>query len=85
MTLQELIKAVDQLSPQERAELHAYLDPRKAQTRPAPALSPDERIRQLDEAAKAIREGFTDAEWEEVEQAMNAEYIEPWDESEWQD
>lgn len=42
-------------------------------------LSPEERIRRLDEAARAIRAGFTEAEWAEVERAMNEEYIEPAD------
>ncbi len=83
MNLQEVIKVVDQLSPEERAELRAYLDQHEAQWLPVHKLSAEERIRRLDEAAKAIREGFTDAEWEKVEKAMNEEYIEPWDESEW--
>jgi len=32
------------------------------------------------EAARAIRQGFTDEEWGKVEQSMNEEYIEPVDE-----
>jgi hypothetical protein len=39
----------------------------------------------LDEAAKAIREGFTDEEWAEVEQAMNEETIEDVDLDQWRD
>lgn len=83
MTLQEMKEAIDHLSPEERAELRAYLD---EQAHLAPhLLPPEERIRRLDAAAKAISEGLTDAEWDEIEKAMNEEYIEPWDESEWKD
>jgi len=69
ITLQDVKKAVDQLSPEERAELQAYLAERENLMRD---LSPEERIQRLDAAARAIREGFTDAEWAEIEQAMNA-------------
>ncbi len=84
-SLEEVIKAVDQLSPEERAELRAYLDRRDAESPPPHTLSPEERIRRLDEAARAIREGFTDEEWTEIEKAMNEEYIEPFDEDMWKD
>ncbi|MDL1901597.1 hypothetical protein FBR02_12585 [Anaerolineae bacterium CFX9] len=78
LNLQEVKEAVDHFSPEELRELREHLEKRAVEILSNP-LSPDERIRLLDEAAKAIREGFTDEEWEAVEQAMNEEYIEPVD------
>jgi len=83
MTLQEIKRAIDQLSSDERAELRTYIDQQPIS--PAKTLSAEERIRRLDAAAKAIREGLSEAEWAEIEAAMNEEYIEPWDEEEWKD
>ena len=71
--LREVKAAIDRLSPEEQAELRAYLNERAATTATM-------RIDALQEAARVIREGFTDDEWEEVERAMNDEYIEPVDE-----
>jgi hypothetical protein len=85
MNLRDVIKVVDQLSPEELRELRDYINQREAQTSSEPVLSPEERIRRLDEAAKAIREGLTEEEWKQIENDMNAEYIEPWDEAEWSD
>ncbi len=85
LTLQDVMKAVDQLSPEERRELREYLDQRESAPQPAQELSPDERIRRMDEAVKAIREGMTQAELEDMIAAMNAEYIEPIDEDAWKD
>jgi DNA-binding GntR family transcriptional regulator len=83
LNLQEVKEAVDHFSPEELRELREHLEKRAVEILTQHHLSPEERIRRLDEAAKAIREGFTEAEWESVEKAMNEEYIEPWDESEW--
>ena len=82
-TLQEVIQAVEQLSPEERAELRAYLDRHEAEA--PPTLSPEERARKLDEAFARLREGLTQEQLDEMTAAMNEEYIEPWDESEWTD
>ena len=76
--LQEMKEAIDHLSPEERAELRAYLDQGEAQKTALRAGTMN--IDVLQEAARAIREGFTDEEWEEVERAMNEEYIELVDE-----
>lgn len=83
LNLQEVKKAVDHFSLEELRELYEHLEKRTVETLNQHHLSPEERIRRLDEAAKAIHEAFTEAEWEAVEKAMNEEYIEPWDESEW--
>lgn len=78
LNLQEVKEAVDYLSPEERAELRAYLDEREAEKTKLRAGTMD--IDALLEAARAIREDFTDEEWQEVERAMNEEYIEAVDE-----
>lgn len=80
LNLQEVKEAVDHFSPE---ELREHLEKRAVEILTQHHLSSEERIRRLDEAAKAIREGFTETEWEAVEKSMNEEYIEPWDESEW--
>jgi hypothetical protein len=85
LNLQEVKEAVDHFSPEELRELREPLEKRVVEILTQHHLPPEERIRHLDEAARAIREGFTDSEWEAVEKAMNEEYIEPWDESEWTD
>ena len=82
LNLQEVMKAVDQLSSDDLRELRDYIDQQESQKSSALSLSPEERIRLMDEAAKAIREGFTNEEWTQIERDMNAEYVEPWDESE---
>jgi len=77
MTLQALKEAVDQLSSAERAELRDYLE---KPAEPAVTLrSGTMDIDALTEAARKIREGFSDEEWEEVVAAMTEEYIEPVD------
>ena len=83
LNLEEVKEAVDHFSPEELRELREHLEKRVVEILTQQHLSAEERIRRLDEAAQAIREGFTEAEWKAVEQAMNEEYIEPWDESEW--
>lgn len=69
MMLDELMRAVDELSEEELRHVNN--------------LSADERIQMLEEAADAIREGLTPEELDEMIAAMNEEYIEPWDEAEW--
>jgi hypothetical protein len=85
MTLQELYQTVNQLSPEERTQLRAYLEQEDAQDLPAHTLSPEERARKLDAAFNQLREGLTPEEIKEMTEAMNSEYIESWDESEWTD
>ncbi len=71
LNLQEVKEALDHFSPEELRELREHLEKRTIEVLTQHHLSPEERIRRLDEAAKAIREGFTEAEWEAVEKAMN--------------
>jgi hypothetical protein len=77
MTLQEVIKVVDTLLPEELRELRTYLDQREGTVQPTPELAPEERSRQLDEAFERLREGLTQKQIDEVAEAMNAEYSQP--------
>lgn len=86
MTLQEVKKAVDQLTENERAELRAYLDQSPAHSlKQGRGATPEERVQRLQAAAAAIREGLTEEELAEMTAAMNEDYIEPVDEDVWQD
>jgi hypothetical protein len=83
MTLQDVMKAVDRLSADELRELRRYLDQRESTA--ALELTPDERARRLDKAFEQLREGLTQEQLDEMTGAMNAEYIEPFDEDLWKD
>lgn len=85
MTFQEVIKAVDTLSPEELRELRTYLEQREGAAQPALELVPEERARRLDEAFEQLREGLTQKQLDEMTEAMNAEYIESFDEDVWKD
>ncbi len=85
MTLQDVKQAVDRLSPGERRKLREYLAQRESTEQPVLELTPEERIRRLDAAVEALREGLTQQELDEMTEAMNTEYIEPIDEDQWKD
>lgn len=85
MTLQEIKEAVDRLRPDELRELREYLDQRESIERTGQELSPVERARRLNEAFDQLREGLTEQQLKEITDAINAEYIEPFDEDEWKD
>ena len=72
MTLADVIQAVDRLSPEERRQLRDYLD----RYEEAPETND---LDALMRALEVIREGLTEEEFSEIEQAMNAEYIEQLD------
>jgi hypothetical protein len=82
MNLQAVKDAVEHLSPDELVELRRHVE-QLTNVLVQDPVQPEERIRRLDEAANAIRSSFTEEQWDEVEKAMNEEYIEPWDSSEW--
>lgn len=75
LNLQEVKEAIDYLSPEERAELRAYLDERETITLRAGTMNIDTLL----EAVRKMHKGITESEWDEIEQAMNQEYIEPVD------
>lgn len=85
MTLQEIIQQLDELSPEELNELQFALNQRHGVRHPKDGLSPQERVLSLRAAARAIREGFTDEEWAQIEQDMNSEYVELIDDEPWKD
>lgn len=80
LNLQEVKDAVDHFSPDELRELREYLENHVVRFLTQQSLPAEERIRRLDEAASAIREDFTNREWDEIEKAMNEEYVESVDE-----
>ena len=85
MTLQEIIEAVDALSPDDMRQVRQHIEQKEHKKSQEPKLQAgtmdaDALFRAFDE----IRAGFTEEELDEVEEVMNAEYIEPLDESEWE-
>ena len=85
VTLQDVKKAIDRLSPEERRELREYLEQRESNEPSTPILSPEERIRRMDAAVETIRAGMSQAELDDMTAAMNAEYVEPFDEDVWKE
>ena len=86
MTLQDVMKAIDVLPLDDLLQLRMYIDQRTTEAMPpAVQLSPEERARRLDAAFEQLRAGLTQTELDEMTEAMNAEYIEPFDETEWKD
>jgi hypothetical protein len=71
MTLQELIQAVEQLTPQERRELRAYLD--EHQAGPLGLMSGTMDVDMLLEAAQVMRAEMDENAFNEMIAAMNAE------------
>lgn len=90
MTLDEIMREVHHLSDEELHHLRNYIDQIQTKTQtdrlePLIKESPEESIRQLDTAFAEIREGLTQEQIDEMIEAMNAEYIEPFVEDEWKD
>ncbi len=90
MVLQDLIRAVDVLSSDELEALYLHIRQQREQRRLVqdgaqdgiimPPIPLDVDI--LRQIGAALREGFSKADLEELDQAMNAEYIEPLDDDE---
>jgi len=76
MVFTEVIKAVDQFSPDQLRQLREYIQQREQQIElKAGTLNMAELLEGLEE----MRAGLTDEEFREIERAMNEEYIEPLD------
>lgn len=74
MILTDVMKAVDQFSPEQLRQLRETIQQREQQIEPkAGTLNMDELLEGLEE----MRAGLTDEEFREIERAMNEEYIEP--------
>lgn len=84
MTFDDLIFAVDQLTPEQLAQLQTHIAQRFLREKVHP-ISADERIRLLREAAAIIREGLSVDELADMIEAMNAEYVEDVEEDVWRD
>lgn len=76
MMLDEVLNAVDHLSADELQRLRERIENREQQM----ALRPGTvDMKTLLSALEAIRAGLTDAEFADIERAMNEEYIESLD------
>ena len=81
MTLQELFKTVNRLSPEERAQLRAYLDQQEVDR--AQLKTGTMNVDILLQAAQAIRADMNAGEFDQMIAAMNEEYIELVDDNGW--
>lgn len=75
MTLKEIYRAVDELPADDLDALRDYIEQRKRQT----------DIQRLRSGLAALREGLTENEIQQIEQAMNAKIIPEVDLSEWKE
>ena len=76
----EVLHAVDEMNDEERRVLRQHIDqlPKRSTQ-----FTPKERMWQLNAAFDAIGEGMSKAHLDEMTAAMTEDYIEPWDESVW--
>ena len=79
MILEEILRAVTELTDEERQLLRQHIDqvPEKASQ-----LPPKERTQRLNAALDAMGDGLSQVQLDEMKAAMTEEYIEAWDESE---
>jgi hypothetical protein len=84
MTLSDLYPMIDELTTDELDALRDYVE-QEHERRRLSVYTPQERIRRIQEAFSALREGLTPEQLASITQAMNEESIEPFDESEWRD
>ena len=80
MIFKDILRAVAALNDKERQLLRRYLEPIYEKPN---ALTPDEKMQQLNAALDAMGDGLSQAQLQEMTAAMTEEYIEAWDESEW--
>ena len=80
MVFEEILRAVAELSDDERQFLRQHIDklPEKAAR-----LTPKERARRLNAALDSLSDGLSQAQLDEMTAAMTEDYIEVWDESLW--
>ncbi len=80
MVLEEIMRAVSDLSDEERRLLLQHIDNLPEQ---ATRLMPKERTRRLNAALDLLGDGLSQAQLDEMTAAMTEDYIEAWDESLW--
>ena len=66
MTLQDMMKAVDSLTPDEMRQLREHIE-QKERTQHSPGLD----INAIEQVFDDLREGFSDEDLDELEWAMN--------------
>lgn len=74
MTLQDMLKAVDDLSPEEMRLLREHIEQKEREQR-----QPKLDLAALEQVFADLRAGFSEEDLDELEWAMNVEYIEPVD------
>ena len=80
MVFEEIMRAVAELSDEERRLLLQHID-KLPET--AARLMPKERTRRLNAALDMLGDGLSQAQLDEMTAAMTEDYIEAWDESLW--
>ncbi|MCY3979264.1 MAG: hypothetical protein OXG23_14295 [Chloroflexi bacterium] len=80
MVLEEILRAVAELSDDERQLLRQHIDELPAT---ALRLTPKERTQRLNAALDMMGDGLSQAQLDEMTAAMTEDYIEAWDESLW--
>lgn len=80
MVFEEILRAVAELSDDERLLLRHHIDELPIR---AARLMPKERTRRLNAALDMLGDGLSQAQLDEMTAAITEDYIEAWDESEW--
>ena len=80
MILEDILRAVAELTDEERQQLRRYINQAPEKASP---LTPKERTQRLNAALDAMGDGLDQAQLDEMTAAMTEEYIEAWDESVW--
>lgn len=80
MVFEEILRAVAELSDDERQFLRQHIDELPEM---ATRLTPKERTRRLDAAMDSLGDGLSQAQLDEMTAAMTDDYLEAWDESLW--
>lgn len=75
LTLQEVLQAIDHLTPAEREQVRKHLGGGRPFGIPTPPDDPEAKVAMLREAVATIREGMSEADLREMEWAMNVEYV----------
>jgi len=79
MTLNEILSIVDTLSLEDKQKLRVHLEEQEHHQ------LIEQKISRLKQGFAMLREGLDEAELAAISQAMNEEYIEPFDETEWRE
>ena len=80
MIFEEVLRAVGEMTDEERRRLQQHIDRLPKQST---QLTQKERMRRLNAAFDAMGAGMSQAQLDEMTAAMTEDYIEPWDESLW--